>query len=560
MIHRITLRALIPRERFIIYLVISHIQILSFFSSALKHVRHFRITSKMLQFLLLLPVAFASQIPCTIIQSLDITDGVLQLNGSVIFDGLEFKSNAWFETQSDGVTVRRGCPCIGRECLWKCCPKEQWLVGRDCVDTDMPVVNPFSPTLYKGVDKTSVQAHTRFYYMHNRLCDDRYIVDTNIPNEELYIQENGTLYEITAGRRQWHAPTLYCVDMMVEENSTESRMIAAVCYPESTDDSDALYIAYAVGMLLSVPFLLATFLVYAFIPELRNLHGMCLMAYCAGLVVAYVFLAYLKLQSRQVGHAMTGCLVIAFIIYYAFQSSFFWLNVMCFDIWRTFSGYRGGSSNKRREQRRFMLYGAYAWGVPLLLSSCTIAMHFADLPLEIIKPGFGLMRCWFDGWLSELVYFFSPVLVLVVCNVVLFSVTSYRIRSIRQETAILKGSESARSDRLQKDKQRYGLYLKLFVVMGVNWTVELVSFAVGGSNWYWILVDLSNVALGFFIFIIFVWKKKVRNMAVKRFRTMFGLPITTPDMRKSPWTSSTHTEDTRISASDDPSFRLKEMR
>lgn len=26
----------------------------------------------------------------------------------------------------------------------------------------------------------------------------------------------------------------------------------------------------------------------------------------------------------------------AFIVYYAFQTSFFWLNVMCFDIWRTF--------------------------------------------------------------------------------------------------------------------------------------------------------------------------------------------------------------------------------
>lgn len=55
---------------------------------------------------------------------------------------------------------------------------------------------------------------------------------------------------------------------------------------------------------------------------------------------------------------------------------------------------------------------------------------------------------------SELVYFFIPVLVLVVCNVILFSVTAYRIRSIRQETAILKSAESSRSDKLKKDKQR----------------------------------------------------------------------------------------------------------
>lgn len=70
------------------------------------------------------------------------------------------------------------------------------------------------------------------------------------------------------------------------------------------------YDIFVPGLLLSVPFLLATFLIYAFIPDLRNLHGMCLMAYCGGLIVAYPFLAYLKLHVGRVGVAMTGCLVV----------------------------------------------------------------------------------------------------------------------------------------------------------------------------------------------------------------------------------------------------------
>lgn len=69
-------------------------------------------------------------------------------------------------------------------------------------------------------------------------------------------------------------------------------------------------ICFVAGLMLSVPFLLATFLVYAFIPELRNLHGLCLMAYCGGLIVAYPFLAYLKLHTGKLGVAMTGCFVI----------------------------------------------------------------------------------------------------------------------------------------------------------------------------------------------------------------------------------------------------------
>ncbi|XP_050680080.1 G-protein coupled receptor Mth2-like isoform X2 [Leptidea sinapis] len=244
---------------------------------------------------------------------------------------------------------------------------------------------------------------------------------------------------------------------------------------------------------------------------------------------------------------------------------------MCFDIWRTFrtaapttlgfrsteSGYRG-SSNKRRENKRFLLYAAYAWGVPAILTTITIVMQFSEnISPGVITPGFGSRRCWFDDWLSELVYFFIPVFVLIICNVTLFTITAYRIRSIKQETAILKGAESARSDKIHKDKQRYGLYLKLFVVMGVNWSVEVISFAVGGSNWYWILVDLSNIALGIYIFLIFVWKNKVRNLVAKRWRALRGVRATESSTGR--WTStSAPTEDTRVSA-DETGIRLREL-
>ncbi|GBP50220.1 G-protein coupled receptor Mth2 [Eumeta japonica] len=64
------------------------------------------------------------------------------------------------------------------------------------------------------------------------------------------------------------------------------------------------------GMLLSVPFLLATALIYATVPELRNLHGLCLIMYCAGLIVAYTLLAYLKLTVTNLQVNMTACQVL----------------------------------------------------------------------------------------------------------------------------------------------------------------------------------------------------------------------------------------------------------
>lgn len=180
----------------------------------------------------------------------------------------------------------------------------------------------------------------------------------------------------------------------------------------------------------------------------------------------------------------------------------------------------------------------------------------------MLLPGIGVRRCWFENWHSELVYFYTPVLLLVVSNTVLFAVTAHRIRSIRQETAILKSSESTRSDLIKKDKQRYGLYLKLFIVMGVNWSVEIISFAVGGEHWYWIITDISNLALGIFIFFIFVWKNKVRNLLLKRIRGGRGVKSGTDLSGTGRWatrsSSAPYTEDTRVSG-DENALRLRDM-
>jgi hypothetical protein len=139
--------------------------------------------------LILLFVTVANCNPCSVKESLNVTSGELFFNGSVIYDGLEYPSSAWYETEEEGMVVRWGCPCIGRVCLWKCCPKGQMFFGRECYDTDFSGVNPFSPPVHKGDNPVNVTAHERFFFMHNRLCDDRYGVDTDSDNEHIYIQE-----------------------------------------------------------------------------------------------------------------------------------------------------------------------------------------------------------------------------------------------------------------------------------------------------------------------------------------------------------------------------------
>ena len=52
----------------------------------------------------------------------------------------------------------------------------------------------------------------------------------------------------------------------------------------------------------------------------------------------------------------------------------------------------------------------------------------------------------------------------------------------------------------------------LFVLMGVSWVMEIISFWVGGSAYIWIPSDVVNILSGFFVFIILVCKPHIWHL------------------------------------------------
>lgn len=88
-------------------------------------------------------------------------------------------------------------------------------------------------------------------------------------------------------------------------------------------------------MIMSVPFIAATFLVYLFLPELRNLHGKCLLGYLSGLIVGYSFMAYVQLNGWQLVD-LKFRKFIGLSTYYSLLSAFFWSNIIAYDLHRNF--------------------------------------------------------------------------------------------------------------------------------------------------------------------------------------------------------------------------------
>ena len=178
-------------------------------------------------------------------------------------------------------------------------------------------------------------------------------------------------------------------------------------------------------------------------------------------------------------------------------------------------GYR-----KLAEYKRFAVYFVYAFGSTTLL---TLILFFADEVFNLphgIKPIIGVERCWIrDNRWVELLYVYLPLSTISVVNIVLYSCTAYKINKCQKEISNMKTADSKRHSKVNADKERFYLYLRLFIIMGVTWAMESVSWAFENASYMFVFTDALNCLQGSIIFFLFVWKPKVLDLIKKRWKS-----------------------------------------
>ncbi|KAL7305228.1 hypothetical protein TKK_0002613 [Trichogramma kaykai] len=445
----------------------------------------------------------------------DLTGLEAAADGSIEAHGLRFPQAAQYRDQAKVF----GCPCRERACLSLCCDDEKVCSARrpNVPKLTSPTTKSF-PAVHDaetGALRVGLGPEAFWLLSWNPCQYERYELEPDKIAEERYeLRSDGSIFlPLNNSKRNF---TQYCLNEGSQGYSVQ------VCFEEpfsDAEDSEPAYTPLAPwGMISSVPFLLATFFVYLLLPELRNIHGLTITAYVFCLIVSNTSLSTLQITPPEC-ISMLGCYIFAYIVHFFFLASFFWLNVMCFDIWWTFGGFRSlHGSVKQREHKKFMMYSIYAWGCASLLTGLCLIMDLTPgIPNDIIKPNFGQQTCWFASNDAKAIYFYGPMGVTVVCNIFLFIMTAIKILRHKKDTARhLKGSDSRRHD---DNKQWFNLYLKLFIVMGINWSMEIVSWLLAKRTpeYIFYLTDLVNSLQGVVIFIIFVWKEKIKQLLLKRF-------------------------------------------
>ncbi|XP_075161433.1 G-protein coupled receptor Mth2-like isoform X2 [Haematobia irritans] len=500
-----------------------------------------------------------AQVPnCPFEDTVDLTNAKKFNNGSYLYENILIHSDQVatyaYEEIFDGELLPRaphlrGCACHARSCIRFCCHPTKELIAnysRKCSNDD--VENELQYDAYVNVilaNGTSVRQHllNEFNVIHGVPCEGAYSLVPEWDKEDSWdLFENGTI--LRHFDMAYLSKRDYCL-MPMEVESGQWVLNPMNC-PTMRQASLSMQINN-IAMAISVPFIILTILVYACIPELRNLHGKCLISYLTPLAIGYTILSTITLSKVDFSNFV--CCFLGYTAYYSFMSAFFWLSVISFDLWQNF---RLTGSIRFGQRKRFLLYSSYAWGIPACLTLIVIAMQNSNID-ELYKPGIGDDYCWLKtyDW-SAMIYFFGINLVIVLIDIIFFSMTYYKITALQNDIdKIIRNDTNEGRHKLRTHKNNFGLFLRLFLIMGVSWLLDILSYIEGVlnpelTNPLYYVSDFMNAILGLLIFVCFVLKPKVLSLIRKRCQRCNSDPKMSPMVKR---TATSHLSLSKIQSS-----------
>ncbi|GAB1609296.1 uncharacterized protein LOC115229438 [Argonauta hians] len=293
--------------------------------------------------------------------------------------------------------------------------------------------------------------------------------------------------------------------------------------------------------ILSLIALLAVLITYTLFSKLRNIPGINMMNLTLALFGAdLIFLVFSSVESDAV------CVTVAVSLHYLFLASFFWMNVMSYDLFRTF-GHINVLPTPRQKSKVIPRYLLYAWGAPLCIVAMCLVIEFGHI-FPSVSIGYGRanptgffgknltqgsfnqslnrtyasmgtpqtshqLGCWIQDPSASLIAFGIPLSIIILSNVVMFIRTIYCIRrNLKTIHLNINHPVSGRHDVI--------LYVRMSVVMGFTWVLGFASSGISGGanpsdniclllNILGILFVIFNCSQGIFICSVFVLNRRV---------------------------------------------------
>ena len=303
--------------------------------------------------------------------------------------------------------------------------------------------NPFQPGHLEWTPASPQQPVTTKFltrFMSGSLpnCTDIYSLE---PEEEYHLLDDGQLHHPGYGHT-----LLYCVENSVNRTGhvttfvlkceEQLEQMTARTEDGCVQNNRSYQVVFTVLGIVSLLFLIITFIVYVSIPDLFNLHGKIVVSNVTSifLVTSYILIVYnVTLTSSAL------CVIIGYFGYFVSISMFGWMTVICLDLCWTFcrSIRPGGDS----EISKFISFSVGAWGLAAFLTALVFSADNLLPEGSDLKPNVGVGACFIEAEGNKrMVYFHIPILVLMVINMILYLVTVCNLSKHSKQTSAVRES------------------------------------------------------------------------------------------------------------------------
>ncbi|XP_075220334.1 putative G-protein coupled receptor Mth-like 12 [Lycorma delicatula] len=412
----------------------------------------------------------------------------------ILSGGIKYKDKIFNDGKNN-----MGCICMVRNCLRKCCQGEYMMsINLTCIPIDRKLkgmVDFFGDINFytlnetlKPIKRSNINKED-YKIIYNSIDYNRYSFhEIGKVSEQAYLLLNGTLLINSSNGALFTTKDVknYCLEWFDDHDTVVPFIFVDNQIYKRKEYGTSFLILSSVFSCISLLLLLLTFFIYYTTSDLKNLAGRCLMGLISSLCTyysAFVFHELILVNNVLASDFMYYCEL------YANQSSFFWLNVLCYDIWLVFSGsFNIHISTKRDEKRTFIKYAGYAWGIPFII--CII--HFNRRTL--------------GSYIESSVYV-GPFVVLLIFNTVMLFTITLKTCKCKQRNMFYWKIKALCSFR--RPKRRLFLYFKCFYIISISRAVASLSAFFENLEWLWKYFCLFSAVDGIIIFVIFVYRSHV---------------------------------------------------
>ncbi|XP_055317784.1 G-protein coupled receptor Mth2-like [Sitodiplosis mosellana] len=479
------------------------------------------------------------KLPCEFLESVNITGGKFQADDSIIFENIAYTKYAYLtHVLENGTTSRktnsylRGCIPENRPFIRLLCPFGT--TGEDC-PSYQNVRNLKHAVKFDGQNKQNLTLDHYFGFLFDQPCPDLFDErDYQILHTGDACDEDASDEDACKNIDDVLGHTQYSLEFSRNSTTNEIESKLWVCFQNSFTEQraeaktfpDSTLFPTTANMFISAILLTATFTVYLYLPDLDHFFGKMLMCFLSGPAMSYFLIVLVKVSKIPPESSIYD--TIGYTVFFSFMSSFAWLNVISFNLWKSFRTINGLTAFS--QQKLLLLYMFYAWGSALFL---TLLFHAIEPSKATEQLWVSLSTCFLDDMKRNLcagcLKYYIPIWILFAVSQLFFTLTGIIVYSCCNDNEVRFKFDRQRSH--INDGDNFSLHLRLHMATCLTWILKALTMQYGmnGIGFY---ANISYTLQGLVIFVIFVmnrhvlhlihkrWKNRIQRETKKRQRTM----------------------------------------